>query len=144
MGPPLKVMIDGGKVINVHPSKADPCTIRDPKYGGVTDYKCVGMKEPSPGPGAAAVSKPVVTKPAGHPLDKKAWTNPICAKGMLQRDGQLMFDITRTKICSGWCGVMSTATQPKCIGGDVVKQKRDACCAGFPPCNRAGLPKCKW
>ena len=55
-----------------------------------------------------------------------------------------MFDITRTKICSGWCGVMSTATQTKCIGGDVVKQKRDACCAGFPPCNRAGLPKCKW
>jgi hypothetical protein len=88
LGPVHKVMIDGGKVINVHASKVDPCTIRDSKYGGVTGYKCMGMKAPSPG---AAVSKPVVTKPAGHALDKKAWTNPICAEGMLQRDGQLMF-----------------------------------------------------
>jgi hypothetical protein len=84
-----------------------------------------------------------------HPADRRDYVvgqqrhQPVAAVLPRGRDS-VMFDITRTKICSGWCGVMSTATQTKCIGGDVVKQKRDACCAGFPPCNRAGLPKCKW
>ena len=79
----------------------------------------------------------------GNP-DKKAWTNPICMDGMpFVKNGEFMFDITRTKLCAGWCGVSSTATQSQCIGGDEVKQKLDACCAGFQ-CNRAGLPKCKF
>ena len=75
---------------------------------------------------------------------KKAWTNPICMDGMpFVKNGEFMFDITRTKLCAGWCGVSSTATQSQCIVGDEVKQKLDACCAGFQ-CNRAGLPKCKF
>ena len=137
-------MIDGGKVINVHPSKADPCTIRDPKYGGVTGYKCMGMKEPSPG---AAASKPVeqVTKPAGHALDKKAWGNPICMSDIpvfFIENGDFKFDITRSGQCFGWCGIYSSPGQGPCIGGGEVKQKRDACCAHQPPCNRVGLRKC--
>ena len=131
-------------MINVHPSKADPCTIRDPKYGGVREYKCMGMKEPSPG---QAVSKPVeqVTKPAGHALDKRAWTNPICMSDIpvfFIKNGEFMFDITRTKLCAGWCGV-TEIHGTTCIGGDEVKQKLDACCAGFQ-CTRAGFPKCKF
>jgi hypothetical protein len=98
----------------------------------------MGMKEPSPG---QAVSKPVVTKPAGHPQDKVAWTNPICADGIPAMNGQLMWGITRTGQCSGWCGTMEIHGTT-CKGGDEVKQKRDACCAGFPPCPK--LPKCKF
>ena len=97
----------------------------------------MGMKEPSPG---AAVSKPV-EKPAGDPLDKKAWGNPICDNGIPVSNGQFMFKITRTGQCSGWCGTMEIHGTT-CKGGDVVKQKRDACCAGFPPCPK--LPKCKF
>ena len=78
----------------------------------------------------------------GNP-DKKAWTNPICMDGMpFVKNGEFMFDITRTKLCAGWCGV-TEIHGTTCIGGDEVKQKLDACCAGFQ-CNRAGLPKCKW
>ena len=89
----------------------------------------------------------VKVKASGCPAidpEKQAWTNPICMDGMpFVKNGEFMFDITRTKLCSGWCGVSSTATQSQCIVGDEVKQKLDACCAGFQ-CNRAGLPKCKF
>ena len=115
---------------------------------------CSTMKAPSPGAAADAVSKPVekVTKPARHvfdtrdfPLDKRAWTNPICMDGI----PALMFHFgagTRTKICADWCGTKERYGKDypdgACISGDEVKQKRDACCADKPPCNRAGLPKC--
>ena len=86
--------------------------------------------------------------PAGNALDdldKQAWTNPICMDGMpFVKNGKFMYGITRTKLCSGWCSVSSDATQAKCIVGDEVKQKRDACCADQPPCDRAGLSKCKF
>ena len=57
---------------------------------------------------------------------------------------KLAFDTTRSGQCLGWCGVSSTATQAQCIAGDEVKEKREGCCADQPPCNRAGLPKCKF
>ena len=60
------------------------------------------------------------------------------------KNGEFMYGITRTKLCSGWCSVSSDATQAKCIVGDEVKEKREGCCADQPPCNRAGLPKCKF
>ena len=56
----------------------------------------------------------------------------------------MAFGTTRSGQCLGWCGVSSTATQAQCIGGDEVKEKREGCCADQPPCNRAGLPKCKF
>ena len=55
---------------------------------------------------------------------------------------------TRTKLCADWCGTKERYGKDypdgACISGDEVKQKRDACCADKPPCNRAGLPKCKF
>ena len=75
-------------------------------------------------------------------LDKQDWTNPICCNA--HWGCKLAFGTTRSGQCLGWCGVSSSPTQAKCIVGDEVKEKRDACCKGQPPCNRAGLPKCKF
>ena len=112
--------------------------------GGITTVKMDdgGSVRNVPSVKVKASGCPAIDDDIDPALDKQDWTNPICCNAYW--GCKLAFDTTRSGQCLGWCGVSSTATQAKCISGDEVKEKREGCCADQPPCDRAGLPNCKF
>ena len=83
----------------------------------------------------------VKVKASGCPdLDKTSWPrDSICFEGFW------FPKMTRSGQCLGWCGVMSTATQPQCVGGtpQLNAHRIAACCpAGCPDTSK--MPACKW